>query len=182
MDPSHVVKPLNSEVIDTRDAEEDFIALEKRWDYHVLRFNTQHATQTLGFFSLHAQEHGLVDAKQKVLDSMHQAMVKHEQKLAEYRSEFFAKQAAARARKAERKRSREEHAPADDTINKRVRKQIEKAVKEKAEAAFKVAFEAAMKEAREQHGDMSQAAVTARAIQVYNDKLLGSLPEIEGVD
>ena len=153
------------------------LALYERDDWHVLRLDFESANSKLGFFLDFWRGKKLNIKQQKQYEAMQASTSRAHWKMVQYREEFIAKFAASEVRVVERKRLREEH-EGEDPLGKRVRKMIEKAIKEKAEQAF----DASIKEAMKAREDMSQEAVTARAVKAFQDKLVGELPEIDQID
>ena len=157
------------------------LALYERDDWHVLRLDFESANVKLGFFLDFWRGAKLNGKQQKLYESMQAATQKAHWKMVQYREEFIAKFSASQTRVVERKRIREEpeeEQPTGKPVSKRVRKMIEKMINEKAQQAFN----ASLKEAKEAREDMSTEAVTARAVEAFQRKLVESLPEVDDID
>jgi len=153
------------------------LAMYERDEWHNLRLDFEAMNSKLGFFLNFWRGKKLNGKQQKQYESMQATTQKAHLRMVQYREEFIAKFAASDTRVTERKRLREEH-EGEDPLGKRVRKMIEKAIKEKAEAAF----DASLKEAMKAREDMSQDAVTARAVKAFQEKLVEEMPEIDQID
>ena len=162
------------------------LAMYERDEWHNLRLDFEAMNSKLGFFLNFWRGKKLNGKQQKQYESMQATTQKAHLRMVQYREEFIAKFAASDTRVTERKRLREEHEGEDPlgsgtdlerTLYDRS-KMIEKAIKEKAEAAF----DASLKEAMKAREDMSQDAVTARAVKAFQEKLVEEMPEIDQID